>query len=385
MSNYNGLMQVTGLILGTVLSWSVAAADDASSVEAPESATTEATSASVETAPAPAADAPAIKSTAPLRYVVKHGDTLWGIAGYFLKNPWQWPEIWYSNDQIKNPHRIYPGNVLRLVMIGGKPRLVMGDEEGTPKENGPLKLSPKIRSRALEAAIPTIPMEAIRDFLKAPQMIQDDDLDNTPRIVEFTDNHIVGGSDTGIFVKGIQPNSTAFYKIVRKGDAYRDPETDKILGYEAVPVGSAEVKRIDKKIAIATVTEATHETRIGDNLIPVEDEANYDAYFYPRAPEADIVARIVSVFDGASQIGQYQIVSLNRGREDGLAPGHVLTVMQAGRTARDPDSWTGRSLQLPDTEAGTVMVFKVMPHFSYALVMDATRAIHAADKAINPH
>jgi LysM repeat protein len=339
------------------------------------------------TSPAPYADeskpAPAIRKSAPLRYEVKKGDTLWAIAGYFLQNPWQWPEIWYSNDQIKNPHRIYPGNVLRLVMINGRPRLVMGEDKG--KDKGPRKLSPKIRGQALATAIPAIPIEAIRDFLRSPKLITKDELDNTPYLIDFTDNHMIGGADTGIFVKNL-PARAGEYSVVRKGEAYIDPETDEELGYEAIPVGLAEAEQRRnsvKDVGVARLTTVTIEARIGDHLLPLNEEF-FDAYFYPRAPEKDIKGSIISVFDGASQIGRYQVVALNRGAKDGLAPGHVLTVMQTGRTARDPQSTFGSSVQLPATEAGTVMVFKVTPRLSYALVVDATREIHAGDGVVKP-
>lgn len=413
MSNYTGLKPLKFLLLSLALTGAAFAADETYPVKVPasEPPAAEASSASAapaDTAPAEAASAapaaeeskpaPVLRDSAPLRYIVKKGDTLWDIAGHFLQNPWQWPEIWYGNDQIKNPHRIYPGNVLRLVMINGRPRLMLGDAVAT--SGGPVKLSPRIRESGLDSAIPTIPMEAIRDFLNAPHIITEDQLDGTPYILDFTDNHIVGGATNQIFVKNLTERKNNFYSVVRKGDAYRDPDNNQVLGYEAVPVGTAEAERHgnacasattshpdkscgDAVTGVATLINTTREARIGDHLIP-PDEEPFDAFFYPRAPERNVKGRIISVFDGASQIGQYQIVALNRGAEDGLAPGHVLTVMQTGRTARDPESWFGSTIQLPDTEAGTVMVFKVMPRFSYALVMDATRAIHAKDGVVKP-
>ena len=403
MSNYTGLTQFKFLLLSAVLSGTALAADETYRIKVPAGAppAAEASSAAAEpgdTTPAPYAiaapapteeskPAPVLRDSAPLRYVVKRGDTLWGIAAHFLKNPWQWPEIWYGNDQIKNPHRIYPGNILRLVMINGHMRLVLGDG---PTAGGPVRLSPRIRQSELDSAIPAIPIEAIRDFLNAPHIMTEDQLDDAPYILDFTDNHIVGGSETTVFVKGLsnkdkkdRQKQLGLYSVVRKGEAYIDPDTDKVLGYEAIPVGSAEVKEAGG-VALAVLLDTSREARIGDYLVPLQNDV-FDAYFYPRASDFDVNGSIISVFDGASQISQYQIVALNRGLKHGLAPGHVLTVMQSGRTARDPKSWFGRSVQLPDTEAGSVMVFKVMPTFSYALVMDATRAIHANDHVVKPH
>lgn len=389
MFNYTVLTPFKFLALSALLIGSAHAADETYPIKVPaqpeESAPALEASPVEITTPAPYAEAskpaPAIRESAPLRYEVKKGDTLWAIAGYFLQNPWQWPEIWYSNDQIKNPHRIYPGNILRLVMINGRPRLVMG--EGTDK--GPRKLSPKIRGEKLASAIPAIPIEAIRDFLHSPKLITKDELDGTPYLLDFTDYHMVGGADTQIFVKNL-PARSGEYSVVRKGEAYVDPETDEVLGYEAIPVGLAEAeprRNSSKDIGVAMLTSMAREARVGDRLLPLNEEF-FDAYFYPRAPEQDIKGSIISVFDGASQIGRYQVVALNRGAKEGLAPGHVLTVMQSGRTARDPQSRFGSNIQLPATEAGTVMVFKVMPHLSYALVMDATRAIHAKDGVVKP-
>lgn len=385
MSNYTGLTQLKFLLLGAFFAVSAQATEETYSIKVPAEPQTEealSTAPAAETPSTQETSALPLKPSAPLRYEVKKGDTLWAIAGYFLQNPWQWPEIWYSNDQIKNPHRIYPGNILRLVMVNGRPRLVLGDEIATT-DNGTKRLSPSIRSSELKSAIPAIPVEAIRDFLNAPHLISEDELDGTPYILDFTDHHIVGGSATTVFVKDLGDRTASLYSVVRKGDAYRDPDNNDIIGYEAIPVGIAEIKRMDRKIGLAVLSRTSREARIGDHLI-AQSEEPFEAFFYPRAPEKDIRGSIISVFDGASQISQYQIVALNRGADDGLAPGHVLTVMQSGRTARDPESWFGRRIQLPDTEAGTVLVFKTMPHFSYALVMDATRAIHAKDSVIKP-
>jgi hypothetical protein len=441
MSNYTVLTPFKFLVLGALLMGSAYADDETYPIRVPAQTQSSDFSTTLETGPlemAPtvpaeqeARPAPVLRQSAPLRYEVKKGDTLWGIAGYFLQNPWQWPEIWYSNDQIKNPHRIYPGNILRLVMVNGRPRLLMGDGV----DRGTRKLSPRIRGSAL-SAIPAIPTEAIRDFLRSPKLITKDELDGTPYLLDFTDNHMIGGADTQIFVKNL-PARAGEYSVVRKGEAYIDPETDELLGYEAIPIGLAEAepnrntnkackttvtvadddepldssqerneKTVnlrrggpsdtrspssnrgvttcnDGSIGFAIITKSTREARVGDRLLPLNEEF-FDAYFYPRAPERDIRGSIISVFDGASQIGRYQVVALNRGAKDGLAPGHVLTVMQTGRTARDPESSSGRRVQLPATEAGTVMVFKVMPHLSYALVMDASREMHAKDGVVNP-
>ena len=398
MSNYTGLKHFQFLLLSLALTGAAHAADstyrikvpageppaaEASSMPATRAETTPAEPAS----PAPAIEekskpAPVLRDSVPLRYVVKRGDTLWSIAGHFLKNPWQWPEIWYGNDQIKNPHRIYPGNVLRLVMIGGRMRLVMGDGPGNAA-GGPMHLSPKVRQLDIDSAIPAIPIEAIRDFLNAAHILTEEEIDDAPYILDFADNHIVAGSESDVYVKGLEPKAHAgLYSVVRKGGELVDPDTNKRIGYEAIPVGSAEIKQIEE-ITHATLRDTVREARIGDSVIPLQNDV-FDAYFYPRVSDFDVNGRIISIFDGSTQVTQYHIVAINRGFKQGLAPGHVLTVMQTGRTARDPKSWFGRSVQLPDTEAGSVMIFKVLPTFSYGLVMDSTLPIHLYDRVVKP-
>ncbi len=345
---------------------------------------------SVVTAPAPAVVEPlanspaaqasagtlALREDAPMRYVVKKGDTLWDIAQHFLRDPWQWPELWYGNTQVRNPHRIHPGDVLTLISVDGRTRLV---------STGPLeRLSPQIREEALDASLPAIPIDAIRNFLRGPRLVTLEETKRAPYIVAFVDERLAVGANNDIYVKNLAQPIAYNYAVIRVGEAYRDPETRKLLGYEAIPAGEAELRTPDAPLgstAVMRVTKSTREVLIADRLLPIEAES-FDANFFPHAPRSPIDGRIISVFDGLSQISQYQIVALNRGSAHGLDPGTVLDILQTGRVVSDP--YTRNAVTLPDQYAGVLMVFKVTPELSYALVMNAIRPLHVLDKVTRP-
>jgi len=324
--------------------------------------------------------APALREKVQLRYVVKKGDTLWSISNHFLRNAWQWPEIWLVNGQVRNPHKIYPGDVLTLMVVNGRPQLV----QQTAPELREDRVSPQVRAGKLTQAIPAIPIEVIRDFLHSPRMVTPDEIKKAPYILDFVDEHLAVGAGSRVYVRKLKPNDgTINYNVVRMGPAYKDPATGELLGYEATDIGYAEVENVgDPGVAMMTVT--TREALAGDYLLPVDPE-NFDAFFYPHAPADEPSATIISVYDGVTQVGQYQVVALNRGGRNGIEPGHVFTVMQSNRTAKDPYGSLGNStVKLPDVKAGTMMVFKVTPKVSFALIMEATRSIKVLDKAVKP-
>ncbi|MFT4045558.1 MAG: LysM domain-containing protein [Solimonas sp.] len=342
--------------------------------EPPQTAPTGAPEA-VLASPAPAAPV-ALRDDAPLRYVVSKGDTLWSIANHFLKQAWQWPEIWYVNDQVKNPHLIYPGDVLTLVWRDGRPMVMAIDGVSADAET----LSPRVRELPLDQAIPTIPLEAIRDFLSNPRLVDADELRDAPYILSFVDPHVVEGAGSLVYVQKLPKDSGASWDMIRLGGKMIDPDSGELLGWEGTPVGSVEV-RAPGAPATATITRSEREALAGDRLIPPLDDT-FDADFYPHAPAHKVGGRILSVYDGVSQIGQYQVVTLNRGTREGIEPGHVLSILQAGRQVRDP--YSNHLVTLPDLYAGTLMVFKVEAKVSYALVLSATREIHTLDRVEQP-
>ncbi len=321
-----------------------------------------------------ALDAPVrVREEAPLRYVVKSGDTLWGISKRYLLEPWQWPEIWYVNDQVANPHLIYPGDVLTLIWRDGRPMV-------TREELNVEYLAPRIRELPLDAAVPTIPLEAIRDFLRRTRVVSADEARNAPYVLGFADPHLIEGAGAEVYIRKLPQDDQYRYDAVRIGERYVDPDSGEALGWEAIPVADMEVRRYGDP-ATAFIARSYRETRAGDRLLEPQPEA-FTANFYPRPADAGIAGRIISVFDGVSQIGQYQVVALSRGSQDGLVPGHVLDIFQSGRKARDP--LTGRNVALPELRAGTVMVFKTEERVAFALVVDAQREIHRYDRVRSP-
>jgi hypothetical protein len=342
-------------------------------------------------------EAIALRENAPLRYVVKKGDTLWTISNKFLKDSWQWPELWYVNPKVQNPHLIYPGDELYLYFVDGAPRLAKaGDESGeagpgtatekTPEDvlppGGLGSMAPTIRESALDRAVLAIPLEAIRPFLRGPRLVDEDTLDDAPYVLDFEQKRLLGGSDSVVYVLELERRDVTQYQIVRRGQEYRDPDDNDVIGYEVIPVAESEV-RVFGDPSTVYVTKAQIETRAGDYLLPMEEDP-LESRFIPHAPEKAVDGRIIAVFNGVSQIGQYQIVALNRGKQHGIEPGHVLTVLQTGRVATDPHSFIGYKVQLPDVNAGTAMVFKTSDRMSFALIMSATRAIHLQDRVEKP-
>lgn len=330
-----------------------------------------------------------LKQNHPDRYVVKKGDTLWDIAGMFLHQPWLWPEIWQANPHIVNPHLIYPGDELELVYVDGKPQLRRAS--GSARASGTAKLSPRIRTTTLEAAIPAIPVDAITPFLSRPYVVGLGDFQTAPYVVAFADEHIVAGAGQRVYVRSIMSDNNVKFDIVRPGDAYKDAETQEILGYEGLLIGTAELQRTGDP-ATLMITTAGQEVLVGDRLIPAARERG-TGDFYPHAPEQLVTGSIISVMNGVSQIGQYNIVVLDRGNHDGLAPGMVLQVDHKGETVRDHvakthasfSNFTGKeTVVLPDERAGLLMVFRSFDRVSFGIIMNAERAIHVNDRVHNP-
>lgn len=312
-----------------------------------------------------------LREEAPLHYTVKKGDTLWGIANYYLRDAWQWPQLWYTNGRIKNPHLIYPGEVLTLVMVNGHPRLILAED----------RLHPRIHEMPLDQAIPAIPIDAIREFLRGPRLISKEEIDKAPYVVEFTEEHVIAGQNSSVYVKNLPKNGIASWSLVKVGNPYTDPDTHEVLGFEAIPTGEADVRDYGQP-AEMILTKSPQEVEIGNRLLPLEPES-FKADFYPHAPSVPVDGRILSVYGGLSQIAQYDIVAINRGSRDGIDPGTMLGIYQQGQTV--PDPYSDGKIKLPEQKAGLLMVFKVTPRLSYGLVLKETRAAHLYDKVHNPN
>lgn len=344
-------------------------------------------------APEPVVEAPApapepapkveIKPSAPQEYVVKKGDTLWDISTKFLNDPWYWPEIWHVNPQIANPHLIYPGDVITLFYIDGKPYLGIN---GGPRveEIQREKLEPTVRVEPVQRDDDIVPIQTIHQFIVHPRVVDEDTLNKAPYIVDSQDKRLVYGPNERVYVRGIEGDQLARrYSVYRKGTRLLDPQTGEFLGYEAVHVGEARLERQDGVVSTVMLENTVREALRGDLLMPIED--NYNRTFIPHAPSNTIDGEIISLFDAISQIGQNQVVVLNVGARDGLEKGHVLAVNQAGRTVRDEFARRGdKTITLPEERAGVLMIFRTFDKVSYGLIMEATRAIHLGDTVSNP-
>ncbi len=347
-----------------------------------------------------------INPSHPDQYTVVKGDTLWDVSGKFLTHPWQWPELWSRNSQIKNPHLIYPGDTLYFSMVDGKPQLSISRSDLPQTQTGPNtpcvlkeqdykhgrkdfavskagKLLPCIRETELKQAIRLIPTETITSFLSSPKVVDEDELGNAPYVVDFAGEHIIVGTGDRIYVRSITEPKSLAYTIYRPGNAYVSPETGEPLGYEAQYIADASLQQPGDP-ATLVITKSAQEIRIGDRIMP-NAEQDIALNYFPRPPEESIKGSIISVLGGVSQIGRYNVVVIDKGSADGLLAGHELDIYQRGNIVKDKYSPVKNDLvNLPDEVAGTLMVFRPFERVSYALVMKATQALHVLDKVKTP-
>jgi hypothetical protein len=320
----------------------------------------------------------------PDSYVVKRGDTLWGIAKVFLRDPWYWPEIWQVNPKIQNPHRIYPGDTLRLVFIDGQPQILL-------QRGDAVRVEPRVRSEPLEAAITSIPYATVAAFMSRPTVLDREQIKHAPYLLATRDLHVVMSEGDTLYARGFSNPAElgSHYNVVRVGDPLIDPDDNRILGYDGIFTGSGHVTRQGDPTTLI-MTESSRESRAGDKLIAGGVDVPLD--FVPSAPRMKTNGRIIAVADGVSIIGQYEVVVVNRGARDGLAPGNVLGVFDTGPIVADTDkkgffnldTLGAKKVALPSERTGTFMVFKTFDNISYGLVMEATNLIRVGDKIQNP-
>lgn len=328
--------------------------------------------------------APTLNPDHPDRYTVVKGDTLWDIAGRFLKSPWRWPDVWHVNPQVKNPHLIYPGDELVLSYdVNGNPIIGLA-KRGRPN----IKLSPSLRRSRIDRAIPTIPLDAIQQFLSKPLAVGEDELARAPYVVQPADEHVLSGAGDRLYVRNLKEEGKAKYSVFRPGIKYvkhaiKDGEEPEVLGYEAIYVGETTVAKFGE-IATLLITSSEREALKGDRLLPLSDN-DINENFLPHAPRAEVDAAIISVIDGVVQIGQNQLVVIDAGSREKIDVGTVLGVYTRGKVVTDDVSAErGDTVRLPDERAGTLMVFRVFEKVSFALVMDATSPLHLYDAVRNP-
>ena len=356
-----------------------------------------------------AAGAQDLKADAPDRYTVQRGDTLWGISGRYLETPWNWPRLWNMNrEQVRNPHRIYPGDVLVLDRATG--RLTVET----------VALSPRVRTEDLSQAVPTIPPSVIEPFISRPMVISENELDSAPKIMATEESRVVVGAGNIAYAKGLTRDKGENWHIYRRGDKLVDPDSGEILGYLGLYLGEARVRQFSE-ISRIEIVKSTQEIYTGDSLVPVTREAPVFAYV-PRAPSGKVQGRVMALNDNLYETGRYSVVSLSRGSKDGLESGHVLALYRSPNTARyslrtssllgrtGPSGNDGRRpyyeeqlnvrnspvfskqvpindadlAKLPDERYGLVMVFRTFERASFALVMQSRLPVAIDDIFTTP-
>ena len=351
---------------------------------------------------------------APDSYTVKRGDTLWAISGLFLKSPWRWPELWGMNlEDIRNPHRIYPGQQLYLDKANGLATLRTGQVGNDDLPLNTVRVSPRTRSESLaDASIPTLAPHTIEPFLAEPLIVDERAFSQAPRIVATQEGRVLLSRGDRAYARGVyadgdgpgKPLSDAKgepldYRVFRNATPLKDPTTQQVLGYEAQYVGKAKLVRGESTVqtrdkdgkaqmeivpATIDIVASKEEIRIGDRLIP-EPPRELRSYV-PRAPSMPTTGRIVSVYGNAVAIaGENQIVVINRGAADGLERGHVMAILKDGQRLADSTDSARPNIKLPNERNGLMMVFRTFDRLSYALVLQVTDGVRVGDRFANPN
>ena len=329
-----------------------------------------------------------LRADAPDRYVVVPGDTLWDISERYTDSPWRWPELWGMNkEQIRNPHLIYPGAVLLLDRVRGTLSLAGPGRDGAGS-SGSVRLSPRVRAEALaKQGIPSIPPSAIEPFLTRPLVIEPDGFDKAPTIVATQQDRVILAAGNTAYVRGIGESKEETWYVYRRGNALVDPDTERVLAYEAIYLGTAQLTRPGEP-ATVLLTSAVQEINAGDKLVAAgrAQPVNYA----PHAPDVHVSGRVMSIYGGLGKVGEagpQQIVTINRGTSDGIEVGHVLALYSLGSSVRDvtkasdaPDA----RIKLPDERSGVLFVFRVFERVSYGLIMHITRPISPLDVVRTP-
>jgi len=351
------------------------------------------------------ADTVALTPDHPDRYVVQKGDTLWDISKRFLKDPWRWASVWTINDQVKNPHLIYPGDVILLTYVDGKPQLSVAREEKvvpapagveeqtvtpttaieepageTPTGMNVVKLRPKAHAESIASAIPTISPEAIVPFLTEPLAVGRSELDRAGYVTIGLDDRRALGDGSQFYARGLKNSGTEYYQIFRQGAALKHPDTGEILAYEALFLGDARLLESGDPAKLM-VTRVKQEILPTDRLLQTPEKAALP-YYFPRAPEKNVDGRILAAVNGLREFGPNTIVAISLGKREGMEEGHVLRIMRHVGLSKDPV--TQRMYKLPDEETGLLMIFRVFDKVSYALIMNATRPVHIHDALRTP-
>ena len=324
------------------------------------------------------ADEVRLSETAPEVYIVKEGDTLWGIASTFLEDPWLWPKVWDINLQIDNPHLIFPGDEIYLVWVDGEPRLRVrrGDASST------VKLTPEMRIEPLDRAIPTISLEDIGPWLREHRVVDPGEMEDAAYVIAGPARHLLSAAGDRLYARGTLPEGETGFGIYRPGTIFVDPFTRETLGMEARDIGSARLRETHEDgISQFEVTRVTEEVRKEDRLLANEPR-QISATFQPRGPGGEVEGVMMAVDSGVTQIGKLDIVAINLGARDGMDPGVVLAIYQRGEIVRDEIA--NEKVQIPPVRAGLLMVFRTFEKMSYGIVLKSDRQLRILDQVTEP-
>jgi len=324
--------------------------------------------------PAAAAAPVELAPNAPDSYVVKKGDTLWDISGMFLRRPWRWPEVWQMNkDEIRNPHLIYPGQVIVLDRSG--PYLRLGRRVGRD-------IKPTVYNEPVDQAIASIPQNEIEPFLTQPLVVDDENIQNAAVIVATQENRLYTGQGDTVFAKNVDPATDQWY-VFKPAEPLVDPVTEETLGYEAVHLGTATVSQHGMP-AVMRIISAKQEIGTGDRMLPANRPEVMS--YVPHAPEGDVEGRVIGIYGGVNETGRQGVVTLNVGHTNGIEVGHVLAMYRARGEVeyKDPKTEEKETIQLPENRYGLVFVFRVFERVSYGLVVDASDVVKITDTVRTP-
>jgi len=363
------------------------------------------------------ADVVDLNPTRPERYVVQKGDTLWDISSRFLRDPWRWASVWKINEQIKNPHLIYPGDVIMLTYVDGKPQLTVVREQAmpepaptttpapgdiapgdtvatesakpieeaageTPSGMKVVRLKPRAYASPIKEAIPTISPDVILPFLTETHIVERGELERAGYVMIGRGDRVALGNGQEFYARGFKKREplSEYYQLFRQGSALRDPVTNELLGYQTSYLGDAKLMEPGDP-AKFLLTRSKLEVLATDRLIEVPPKAALP-YYYPRSPDKKVNGQILAVLNGVQELGQGAIVALNLGRREGIEEGHVLRILRHAGKRKDPV--TRYEIKMPDEETGLLMVFRVFEKVSYALIMDSTESVHLLDAVRTP-
>jgi hypothetical protein len=329
---------------------------------------------------------------APDQHLVAKGDTLWDISGTFLEHPWCWPQVWGLNrDQIRNPHWIYPGQIVYFDRQHGRLSLTRPGEDGDAGATPPLRMGPQLRTEGLgQDAVPAIAAAALDPFLTQPLLVETSDLAGAPRIVASQEGHVYLGKGDKVYVRGNLKGGSSF-QVFRPGAALTDPQTGKVLAHEAVYLGTVSLHTAAhgaSDVHSFTVASSNREIGVGDLLLPAPPTPIRN--YVPHPPERQVDARLMSIYAGMSYAGQSQVVTVNRGTLDGLDVGAVLQLYHFGQVVQDPTASKGflglrkTLIKLPDEQYGSLFIFRVFNHVSYGLIMQVKEPAQVGDVAKSP-